>query len=101
MFTNIGYTLSENTFEEDIYNAEGFPNDKMNNIIFAKQYTKDMKPTGVESTTRDMGFLGVANYAYDNRILVDGSYRMSASSQFGSNNRWGSFWGGIFIMKIG
>ena len=28
VFTNIGYTLSENTFEEDIYNAEGFPNDK-------------------------------------------------------------------------
>ena len=92
VFGNLGYTLSENTFEEDIYNAEGFPNDKMNNIIFAKQYTKDMKPTGVESTTRDMGFLGVANYAYDNRILVDGSYRASASSQFGSNSRWGQFW---------
>ena len=64
----------------------------MNNIFFAKQYTKDMKPTGVESTTRDMGFLGVANYAYDNRILVDGSYRASASSQFGSNSRSGQFW---------
>lgn len=40
VFGNLGYTLSENTFEEDIYNAEGFPNDKMNNIILLSNIPK-------------------------------------------------------------
>lgn len=92
VFGNVGYNISENTFQEDIYNAEGFPNDKMNNIIFAKQYAKDSKPTGSEATNRDLGVLFACNYTYDNRLLVDGSYRASASSQFGANNRWGQFW---------
>lgn len=34
VFGNVGYNVSETSYEEDIYNAEGFPNDKMNNIIF-------------------------------------------------------------------
>lgn len=92
MFANVGYTLSEAFFEEIIYKAEGFPHDRMNDIIFARQYAKDAIPTGRESTIRDMGILFAANYAFDDRFLVDGSYRTSASSQYGKNNRWGSFW---------
>lgn len=64
----------------------------MNDIIFAKQYVKDSKPTGSESTIRDIGVLGVLNYTYDNKYLFDASLRTNASSQFGSNNRWGNFW---------
>lgn len=92
VFGNVGYNVSETSYEEDIYNAEGFPNDKMNNIIFARQYTKDSKPTGSESTSRELGFLAAANYTYDNRFLFDGSYRATASSLFGKNKRWGQFW---------
>lgn len=92
VFGNVGYNISENTYQEDIYKAEGFPNDKMNNIIFAKQYAKDEKPQGTESTKRDLGFLFAGNYTYDNRYLLDGSYRASASSSFGQNSRWGQFW---------
>lgn len=92
VFGNAGYNISETSYQEDIYNAEGFPNDKMNNIIFARQYTKDSKPSGSESTSRELSFLAAANYTYDNRFLFDGSYRASASSQFGKNNRWGQFW---------
>ncbi len=92
VFANVGYTLSEAFFEEIIYKAEGFPHDRMNDIIFARQYAKDAIPTGRESTIRDMGILFAANYAFDDRFLVDGSYRTSASSQYGKNNRWGSFW---------
>jgi len=92
LFGNIGYHVSETSYQEDIYNAEGFPNDKMNNIIFARQFTKDSKPTGTESTTRELGFLTAVNYTYDNRFLFDGSWRASASSMFGKNKRWGQFW---------
>lgn len=92
IFGNIGYSLSEDSFEENIYQAEGFPSDKMNNIMFARQYAKDSKPSGFEGTTRDMGFLGVVNYSYDERFLFDGTFRMNASSLFGKDKRWGNFW---------
>ena len=92
VFANAGFTLSEAYYEELIYEAEGFPHDRMNDIIFARQYVKDSKPTGRESTIRDIAVLCAGNYAYDNRFLLDGSFRTSASSQYGKNNRWGQFW---------
>jgi len=92
VFANVGFSLSENSFEELYYEAEGFPNDKMNDMIFARQYAKEKSPTGAESTIRDIAVLGAANYSYDNRFLLDASFRTSASSQYGKNNRWGRFW---------
>ncbi len=93
LFVNAGATVSQRSFEEVVYNAEGFPNDRMNNILFAKQYSKyNNRPTGTEGTTRDLGFLSIASYSYDNRLFADASFRTSASSQFGANKRWGSFW---------
>lgn len=92
IFTNFGVNVSEETYEEVVHKAEGFPNDRMTDIIFARQYLKDSKPKGKESTIRDLGLLGVFNYTYDNKYLVDFSLRGSASSQFGSDNRWGKFW---------
>ena len=93
IFANIGSNMSESNYEYVIYQAEGFPNDRMTNILFANQYSKySNRPTGSEGTTRDLGFLFVVNYSYDNRFFADASYRKSASSQFGSKSRWGSFW---------
>ena len=92
LFTNVGLNLSDETYEEIVHKAEGFPNDRMNDLMFAKQYVKDTKPSGKESTIRDIGILGIFNYTYDNKYLFDASYRVNASSQFGANNRWGSFW---------
>lgn len=94
IFGNAGLNIKENTFENYIYEAQGFPNDKMDNIIFAKQYVKDAKPTGSESIDREVGALLVGNYSYEDRYLADVSYRATASSQFGSDKRWGGFWSG-------
>lgn len=92
IFANVGMNLSDETYEEVVHKAEGFPNDRMNDLMFAKQYLKESKPDGKESTIRDIGFLAVVNYSYDNKYLFDASLRTNASSQFGSNNRWGNFW---------
>lgn len=93
VFANIGSNMSESNYENVIYQAEGFPNDRMTNILFANQYSKyNNRPTGSEGTTRDIGFLTVVNYSFDNRFFADASFRKSASSQFGSKSRWGSFW---------
>ena len=64
----------------------------MNDIIFARQYTKDTKPTGSEQTIRTVGYYLSVNYSFDNRINLDGTFRQNASSQYGANSRWGEFW---------
>ncbi|MGL5682099.1 MAG: SusC/RagA family TonB-linked outer membrane protein [Marinifilaceae bacterium] len=92
VFLNVGGNIMETSYEEVYYTAEGFPNDKMNDIIFAKQFLKESKPMGRESTIRNLGILSAFNYSFKNKYLFDASYRASASSQFGKNNPWGHFW---------
>lgn len=92
LFANLGANIRNSESEEYTHEAIGFPNDKMDNIIFAKQYAENAKPTGWESIDREVGALLAVNYSYDDRYLADFSLRTNASSQFGSDNRWGTFW---------
>lgn len=92
LYLNAGATISSSKSISYTHTAVGFPNDKMDNIIFAKQYAEDSKPTGSESIDRDLGFLFSTNYSYDDRYLADFSLRASASSQYGTDSRWGAFW---------
>jgi len=92
VYANAGFNLGQKKYITNEHNAEGFPSDKMNDIIFARQYVEDSKPTGSESTTREVGYYLSLNYSFDNRLNFDGTFRQSASSQYGANSRWGEFW---------
>ncbi len=92
LFLNGQWNMSMYSYDYSSVLAEGFPNDNMDHIIFATQYEKDGKPEGSESISRSLGGIISANYAYDNRYLFDANYRITGSSEFGANNRWGSFW---------
>lgn len=92
IYANAGYELSQKSLNQNETNAEGFPSDKMTDIMFAMQYAKDGKPTGNEQKIRDLGYYISANYSYDNRINVDAIFRQSASSMYGAKSRWGIFW---------
>jgi TonB-linked SusC/RagA family outer membrane protein len=91
-FLNGQLNMSTNSYDNSYIEAEGFPNDNMDHIIFATQYKKDGNPGGSESISRSLGGIVSANYSYDNRYLLDANYRITGSSEFGANNRWGSFW---------
>lgn len=91
-FGNLGYNVSERSFSERVYLAEGFPSDRLRDIMFAKSYALDARPTGVDGITRDMGFLAAFSYMWDDRLISDFTYRANASSQFGADKRWASFW---------
>lgn len=92
IYANAGWSLDTQNSNSTTVVAEGFPNDNLDNINFARQYLKDGKPTGTEATTHDVGFIGALSYSYDDRYLSDLSIRYSGSSQFGSDHRWGTFW---------
>lgn len=93
-FWNAQLNMSNNVYSTVGVEAEGFPNDYMNDISFAIAYAKDKKPTGTEGISRSCGGLLSLNYSYDERYLFDANYRLSGSSETGSDNRWGSFWSG-------
>ena len=92
LFTNLQYSIEQSKSETESFSAIGFPSDRMDFISFGNGYAVGGKPGGSESTTRSIGFIGAANYSYADRYLADFSYRLNASSMFGSKNKWGSFW---------
>ncbi|RZK20565.1 MAG: TonB-dependent receptor, partial [Flavobacterium sp.] len=91
-FGNVGFNISERKFNELIHIVEGFPSERMDNIIFARGYKFESRPTGVNSVNRELGVLGAVSYMYDNRFLSDFTFRSNASSLYGANKRWASFW---------
>lgn len=72
--------------------AEGFPNANLDFPSMALQYAKGGKPSGSEYFYRTVGLVTNANYNYDNRYFVDGTFRMDGSSQFGADKRFAPFW---------
>ena len=43
-------------------------------------------------TNRLLSFFARGNYSYDDKYMATASVRREASSKFGANNRWGTFW---------
>lgn len=56
------------------------------------QYYPGSTPTGSDGIKRSIGVFANASYTWQNKYLVDFSYRTDASSVYGKNNRWGGFW---------
>lgn len=91
-FVNTGWNLYETGRQTHGLQAQGFLNDRVDYINFAKQYQQDGRPLGSDAKTRETGLLFALNYSYDDRYLADVTFRRQGSSVFGADNRWGSFW---------
>jgi hypothetical protein len=91
-FVNGQVNASQNKYTYSTVNAEGFPNKNLSHISSAVQYAENYTPGGGEGIYRDFGFIASANYSFDEKYLFDANLRLTGSSQFGANNRWGLFW---------
>lgn len=91
-FINSGFNISERQFSEVIHTVEGFPSSRFDDIIFGDGYALDSRPTGLSGLAREVGFLAIGSYVYDNRFLSDVTVRTNASSLFGADKRWATFW---------
>ncbi len=92
IYANAMYNVQHSESHTVGMRAVGFPSDRMDFISFGKGFPDGSKPSAAESTVRSMGLVFSANYSYDNRYLADVSYRLSGSSQYGADRRWGHFW---------
>lgn len=92
LYAVAGFNMSETNARSSTIRAQGFPNDKMTDISFAKQYYKDTRPTSAYDIKRLAGFLFTLNYAYDSKYLLDFSLKVDGSSNFGTNNKFAPVW---------
>ena len=74
------------------YSAIGFPVGDFTLPSFANAYPDGGTPSYSEGTTRSMSAYAIGNYAYDNRYLLDFSYRVNGSSVFGTNKHYIGTW---------
>lgn len=92
LYAVLGFNISQNKSNDKTVEVEGFPNDNMSSIAFAKQYYKDSRPDATYGIQRLGGILGTFNYSYDRKYLFDFSLKVDGSSNFGSNNRFAPIW---------
>ncbi len=92
LFANLTWNLTASNHSMTSFVAEGFGNDFMDDISFATRYEKDSKPYGNNTKLREVGVIGALNYSFADCLLLDASLRQSASSAYGDNSRWGTFW---------
>lgn len=54
-----------------------------------------------KNTSTIFSYLGRVNYAFDNKILLTGSFRYDGSSKFAEGHKWGFFPSGALAWKLG
>lgn len=91
-FGTVATNLQEQSYNTATVKAVGFPNPRMDQFILGSKYAEGDRPFGTENRARLAGFVGNVSYAYDNRYLLDFSYRVDGSSRFGSDRRFAPFW---------
>ena len=68
-----------------------FTSTAIENISLAN--TKSVTGAFVNSNSSRLSYYGRLSYAYNGRYIFNASLRRDASSKFGLNNRWGTFYG--------
>ena len=84
---NIQYSRKQNAS----FLATGFIKDELSDLSFALSYPSG-HPSGSDKVSTGVGVFANANFSLWNRYFVDGSYRASGSSKFGSRNSFAPFW---------
>lgn len=88
----IGTELLTSKSSSDGYVATGFLNDKLIYPSYALQFQKNSHPNGSFDRSKSVGFFGNLNMNWDNRYILDFTYRTDGSSRFGRESRFAPFW---------
>lgn len=89
---SVGGSLSDNKSVVYGFTAQGFGASDIGEPAYANGYETGGTPNNVEGHSRLASFFASANYSYDNRYLVDFSYRLDGSSSFGNDERSAPFY---------
>ena len=87
---SLGLNIRETKDESESALYRGFPSGKLDSPNYADEIAT--KPSFSDNHTRLMGTFLSTNYTYDNIYLMDASFRMDGSSEFGSKKKFAPFW---------
>lgn len=88
----LGSFISQHDTQSHGYGAEGFPDGDFTLPSYSNQYTEGGTPSYYENSSREVSAYAIGNYAYDNRYLLDFSYRVNGSSVFGTKEKYIGTW---------
>ena len=89
---NVGGEIKHEDASSVLTAGTGFLSDELADLAYASAYPTGSYPSGSESLASSVGVFAAANFALWNKYIIDGSYRVSGSSKFGSNHRYAPFW---------
>jgi TonB-linked SusC/RagA family outer membrane protein len=89
---NVRADVSQSITRSTGFGATGFPSGSNGNPAYSYSYTPFSRPGSSTFKPRSVGFIGSINYTYDNRFLIDATYRASGTSVFGSNRLFQPFY---------
>lgn len=87
-----GAKMSSQESVSNGYTAQGFPVGDYKTPAFAKGFPENGKPGYNENMSRSTSIYVNGGYSYDDRFLMDVTYRLSGASVFGSNRRYANTW---------
>ena len=95
-FNDVHYVsaLAQMSFQKnknDFISSSG-ENVAADGLIYVSSFGTNEAASGSFSDWKELGYLGILNYSYDDKYIVDLSYRYDGSSRFAMDYRFGSFW---------
>ena len=89
---NAGGEINYSKNRSESYQALGFFNDRLSFVSQAAGYPTSLTPYGSQGESSSLGVFVNSTFSWHNRYFVDGTWRVTGSSQFGENHRYGNFW---------
>lgn len=87
-----GGTASKNRRSNFSFNGVGFLKPEFNDLSYASSYPANGRPSGKETISTSVGWFVNLNFIYDNRYFIDGSFRTSGGSNYGTDNLYSPYW---------
>ena len=87
-----GGTASSNRRSNFSFRGVGFLKPEFNDLSYASSYPATGSPSGAETISTSVGWYVNLNFIYDNRYFVDGSFRTSGGSNYGTDNLYSPYW---------
>ena len=84
----VGATFQRRQVENSVVEGTGYSNDLLKNLQGATTVS-EFEEINVEKNK--IGYFARVNYAFDNKYLINASFRRDASSVFGVDSKWGNF----------
>ena len=95
-FNDVHYVtaLGQMSFQKQKYDSLSSSGENVaaDGLIYVSSFGTNQSASGSFSDWKELGYLALLDYSYDDKYVVNLSYRLDGSSRFAMDYRFGSFW---------